>query len=102
MAVAFSEFNLLSQLIEKGKPSRMDWAIRVVWISFRPSEPETWVRILHRPLFFTLLRSHHRRLTRYVFVGALRLIFPCDKAFLLPQNQIDDGISLIQDSEVLN
>ena len=25
-------------------------AIRVVWISFRPSEPETWVRILHRPL----------------------------------------------------
>ena len=25
------------------------WAIRVVWISFRPSEPETWVRILHRP-----------------------------------------------------
>ena len=28
----------------------MVWAIRVVWISFRPSEPETWVRILHRPL----------------------------------------------------
>ena len=28
----------------------MGWAIRVVWISFRPSEPETWVRILHRPL----------------------------------------------------
>ena len=28
----------------------MSWAIRVVWISFRPSEPETWVRILHRPL----------------------------------------------------
>ena len=24
-------------------------AIRVVWISFRPSEPETGVRILHRP-----------------------------------------------------
>ena len=28
-------------------------AIRVVWISFRPSEPETWVRILHRPPYFT-------------------------------------------------
>ena len=27
-------------------------AIRVVWISFRPSEPETGVRILHRPPFF--------------------------------------------------
>ena len=26
-------------------------AIRVVWISFRPSEPETGVRILHRPPF---------------------------------------------------
>ena len=26
-------------------------AIRVVWISFRPSEPETWVRILHRTSF---------------------------------------------------
>ena len=25
------------------------WTVRVVWISFRPSEPETWVRILHGP-----------------------------------------------------
>jgi hypothetical protein len=33
---------------------RVHWAIRVVWISFRPSEPETWVRILHRPLFVRL------------------------------------------------
>ena len=30
-------------------------AIRVVWISFRPSEPETGVRILHRPPQFTWL-----------------------------------------------
>ena len=33
-----------------GRPGwEESWTVRVVWISFRPSEPETWVRILHGP-----------------------------------------------------
>ena len=36
-------------VIQEGVAFRQCRAIRVVWISFRPSEPETWVRILHCP-----------------------------------------------------
>ena len=42
-------------MIQEGVAFRRLRAIRVVWISFRPSEPETWVRILHCPLNFEIL-----------------------------------------------
>ena len=41
---------LLSGGLNTDRPgSEQAWTVRVVWISFRPSEPETWVRILHGP-----------------------------------------------------
>ncbi len=40
-----------TRLLQEGGLSGGCRAIRVVWISFRPSEPETGVRILHRPPF---------------------------------------------------
>ena len=43
-------------VIQEGVAFRRCRAIRVVWISFRPSEPETWVRILHCPPNFFQFR----------------------------------------------
>ena len=41
---------LSSGALNMGRPCwEKAWTVRVVWISFRPSEPETWVRILHGP-----------------------------------------------------
>ncbi len=54
---------LLSGGLNTDRPgSEQAWTVRVVWISFRPSEPETWVRILHGPPTNILQRGDTERI----------------------------------------